>query len=79
MLRSEQDWQTFERHFHQLHQGFIQRLAERHPALTPTELKICSLLKTNCSTKEIAAILCISRHTVDGHRVSIRRKLANSK
>jgi tetratricopeptide (TPR) repeat protein/DNA-binding CsgD family transcriptional regulator len=78
MLRSEQDWQTFERHFHQLHQGFIQRLAEACPALTPTELKICSLLKTNCSTKEIAGILCISRHTVDGHRAQVRRKLALS-
>ena len=78
MMRSENDWQAFERHFHHLHQGFIHNLAEQYPTLTPTELKVCSLLRMNCSTKDIAGILCISRHTVDGHRATIRRKLGLS-
>jgi DNA-binding CsgD family transcriptional regulator len=74
-LASEDDWQTFERQFHQTHQDFIRHLAESYPELTPTELKVCSLLKVNCSTKDVARILSISRHTVDGHRTAIRRKI----
>jgi len=75
MLNNEQDWNAFERQFEQTHGDFIRRLIERFPSLTPTELKVCSLLKVNCSTKDIARILCISANTVDWHRRSIRRKL----
>ncbi len=75
LLKSSDEWHTFERQFHRVHQEFINRLADRFPTLTPTELKICSLLRVNYSTKDIARILVISPYTVDGHRSSIRRKI----
>lgn len=75
-MQQDSDWETFEHQFQHVHHGFFQRLSERHPNLTPTELKVCSLLKINLSSKEIGNILNISARTVDNHRLSIRRKLA---
>lgn len=45
------------------------------PNLTKTEVKICELLHRGSTTKEIARETNSSRHTVDGHRTSIRKKL----
>jgi len=54
----------------------VQRqLLQLAPTLSRTELKICELLSLGASTKEIAEKLCASRHTVDGHRTAIRKKL----
>ncbi len=68
-------WQTFEQQFQQLDQNFIHNLAEQHPELTPTELKVCSMLRISLSNKEIASIMNISVRTVDTHRTHIRKKL----
>ncbi len=54
----------------------VQRqLLQLAPSLSRTELKVCELLTLGASTKEIAEKLCASRHTVDGHRTAIRKKL----
>jgi tetratricopeptide (TPR) repeat protein/DNA-binding CsgD family transcriptional regulator len=54
----------------------VQRqLLQLAPTLSRTELKVCELLTLGASTKEIAEKLCASRHTVDGHRTAIRKKL----
>jgi tetratricopeptide (TPR) repeat protein len=45
------------------------------PTLTKTEIKVCELLHRGSSTKEIAQEMNSSRHTIDGHRTSIRKKL----
>lgn len=58
-----------------LRSEFILKLSQVYPALTPTELKICSLLKVDLSTKEIARLLHISVHTVETHRKHIRKKI----
>jgi tetratricopeptide (TPR) repeat protein/DNA-binding CsgD family transcriptional regulator len=67
---------TFEASYEKIHQGFMRSLAERHPALTPTELKVCALLKADMATKEIAAVLSSSVRTVETHRLRIRKKLS---
>jgi tetratricopeptide (TPR) repeat protein/DNA-binding CsgD family transcriptional regulator len=68
-------WQEFETRFEMVHQGFFNRLLEQYPGLTPTELKICSLLRLNMSTKDIALLTNRSIGTVDNIRSSIRKKL----
>jgi len=50
-------------------------LAERCPRLTPTELKVCALLKINLSNKEVGKLLSVSLRNVESHRYSIRKKL----
>jgi DNA-binding CsgD family transcriptional regulator len=54
---------------------FISRLSLQHQSLTPTEVKICNMIKTGMRTKEIAEIQGVSAATVNRHREHIRRKL----
>jgi tetratricopeptide (TPR) repeat protein len=74
-LRQEDEWKRFEEQFQQLHEAFIHILSERCPQLTPTELKICSLMKINLSSKEIARLLYTSLRTIESHRYNIKKKL----
>lgn len=69
------DWELFEAQFRSTHQGFIDHLLQRAPMLSPTELKVCAMMKINLSTKEIANILCCSARTVEHHRYKVRSKL----
>lgn len=72
---SSQGWTAFEEQFEKLHIDFVQRLSERHPSLTPTELKVCALLRLNLASKEIANLLCVTVRCAETHRYNIRRKL----
>jgi len=54
---------------------FIAKLTSSYPTLTPTELKVCSLLKVDLSTKEMARLMNISVHTIETHRKHIRKKM----
>jgi tetratricopeptide (TPR) repeat protein len=72
---ARQTWHAFEEQFNQVHPELIPRLLDRYPSLSPTELKICVLMKINLATKEIADILRTSPRTVEGHRRFIRKKM----
>ncbi|HYF03257.1 MAG TPA: tetratricopeptide repeat protein [Patescibacteria group bacterium] len=78
LLKNHDGMALFERQFDSLHQSFLKNLIQSYPALTPTELKICSLLRINLTTKEIANLLCISVATADLHRSHIRKKIGLS-
>ncbi len=69
------DAQLFQQQFDLLHPNFLTRLSQAFPQLTPTELKLCALLKSNLSSKDIACLLNISVRSVESHRLSIRTKL----
>ncbi len=71
----EQAWHEFETRFEQVHQGFFTRLLNEFPELSPSELKMCSLLRLNMATKDIALLTNRSIGTVDNIRSSIRKKL----
>jgi tetratricopeptide (TPR) repeat protein/DNA-binding CsgD family transcriptional regulator len=72
---SEGEWDQFEQQFRSIHYDFTDRLTRDYPTLSPTEVKVCALLKINLATKEIANILCCSPRTVEDHRYRIRKKL----
>ena len=74
-LRQEDEWKRFDQQFQQLHSDFIRILSERCPQLTPTELKICALMKISLSSKEIANLLYTSPRTIESHRYNIKKKL----
>jgi tetratricopeptide (TPR) repeat protein/DNA-binding CsgD family transcriptional regulator len=74
-LHGDEDWKRFEQEFQLVHHDFIRRLSERYPRLTPTELRVCALLKINLSNKEIADLLSVSLRNVETHRYWIRKKL----
>ncbi|HLP28531.1 MAG TPA: tetratricopeptide repeat protein [Candidatus Didemnitutus sp.] len=74
-LRDDNEWVRFEEKFEHLHQDFLTKLSQTYPKLTPTELKVCAMLKINLSNKEIAGLLSVSLRNVESHRYSIRKKL----
>jgi DNA-binding CsgD family transcriptional regulator len=74
-LSSEDDWQTFETHFDQAHQDFINRLKVTYPHLTQSDLKLCAYLRLNISSKEIAHLLNISVRGVEVRRYRLRKRI----
>jgi len=74
-LHGDDEWSRFEQEFQHVHQDFMRRLANDYPKLSPTELKVCALLKVNLSNKEIANLLSVSLRNVESHRYSIRKKM----
>ncbi|MBW1691361.1 MAG: LuxR family transcriptional regulator [Deltaproteobacteria bacterium] len=54
---------------------FVNQLSRRFLSLTPTEIKICRLIRSGMRTKEIAGIQGVSTATINRHREHIRRKL----
>jgi DNA-binding CsgD family transcriptional regulator len=60
---------------------FADQLTRRYHSLTPTEIRICNLIRRGMSSKEIASAEGITAGTVSVHREHIRRKLqlTNSK
>jgi FixJ family two-component response regulator len=72
----ENDFLTvFEAQFRDVHSGFYERLDVKHPELTPTEKKICTFLKMNLNSKEIAVLLLSTPASVEVTRARIRKKL----
>ncbi len=74
-LHSNREWEIFEKRFDMLFPDYQKKILQKFSDLTPSELRICILLKADLSTKEISSILCISGRAVEGHRLNIRRKL----
>lgn len=74
--RAERDnWDIFASRFHKIHPEFYTTLIRRFPDLTPTEVRVCSLIRIGLTSKEIASILSVSKRTVDSHREHINGKL----
>ena len=68
-------WNEFESHFTSVHPLFYSSLNERYPNLTAGEYKLCSFLKMNLSSKEIALITGKSQQSVDVARSRLRKKM----
>ena len=54
---------------------FINHLSRRFLSLTPTEIKICNMIRSGLRTKEIAQMQGVSMATINRHREHIRQKL----
>lgn len=76
--KMDKDWESFTQHFDKVHSDFIIVLKEKHGNLTPNETKICTYLRMNLSTKEIAQIMNISVRGVEISRYRLRKKLGLS-
>lgn len=74
-LKSEDYWKEFNLYFNQVDSNFGQELLKKHPELTPNDLRICSLIRINLTTKEIASLLNISVRGVEQSRYRLRKRL----
>ncbi|WP_051605607.1 LuxR C-terminal-related transcriptional regulator [Sediminibacter sp. Hel_I_10] len=71
----DDEWSIFEYNFNQVHQEFFNQIQDKHPNLTPKDLKICAYIKMDLSTKEIAPLMNISVRGVETQRYRLKQKL----
>ena len=69
------DWKNAMNSLKLSQQGFFKKLMEQFPGLTPNDLRLCSYLRMNFSTKEIARLLSISPRAVEISRYRLRKKM----
>ena len=74
-LAGGEEWSQFSQNFDQVHGGFITRLKDKYPSLTPQEIKFSAYIRMNLNTKEIANLLGISVRGVEIGRYRVRKKL----
>ena len=74
-----QNWEEFETRFTSVNKDFYKKLNTEYPKLSRGDLKLCSLIKLNLTSKEMAKLLGISLESVHTNRYRLRKKLALTK
>jgi DNA-binding CsgD family transcriptional regulator len=77
-IENEESWEMLKNAFENVDKDFIQQLLEKHPGLTPNDLKLCTYLRLNMNSKEIATLLNISVRSMETKRYRLRKKLGLS-
>lgn len=78
-ISNAQNWEEFETRFISVNHDFISNLNKRYPKLTQGDIKLCSLIKLNLSSKEMAKLLGISVQSIHTNRYRLRKKLGLEK
>lgn len=73
-LNIEKDWEAFKLHFEGVHPDFYNRLKAAHPQLSQNDMKHCTYIKVNLSSKEIARLMNISPKSVQMSRYRLKKK-----
>lgn len=74
-LNNTDDWKFFEEAFNNADKDFFKKLKDKHPSLTPNDLKLCAYLRLNLTSKEIAPLFNISTKSVEIKRYRLRKKM----
>ncbi len=74
-LNNRDDWKMFQEAFNNADKKFLDKVKDKHPDLTPNDLRLCAYLRLNLSSKEIAPLLNISPRSVEVKRYRLRKKM----
>ncbi|WP_319005347.1 helix-turn-helix and ligand-binding sensor domain-containing protein [Flavobacterium shii] len=74
-ITEDDSWNVFKEAFDNADKDFLKRVKQRHPLLTPNDLRLCAYLRLNLSSKEIAPLLNISVRSVEIKRYRLRKKM----
>lgn len=74
-ISDDDDWAVFKENFDLIYDKFFRNLQEKYPSLTPSDLKLCALLRLNYSSKDVARMLNLSPRGVEAARYRLRKKL----
>lgn len=74
----DEDWEHFAQHFDKVHSDFTQVLMSIHNNITPNDVKLCTYLRMNLSSKEISRLMNISVRGVELSRYRLRKKMGLS-
>ncbi len=72
-------WEQFTEQFDQVHVEFQQRITERFPQLTKNDLKLCTYLRMNLSSKEISTLMFVTVRAIEVSRSRLRKRLGLQK
>jgi DNA-binding CsgD family transcriptional regulator len=72
-------WEQFAQHFDKVNSNFLVALKAKYPEITTTETKLCTYLRMNLSSKEIAQLMHITSKSVELSRYRLRKKLGLQK
>lgn len=78
-IQNEDYWKEFNLYFNEFDQNFINKLRANYPNLTKNDLRLCSLLRMDLSTKEIASLLNVSIRAVEQSRYRLKKRIGLSK
>lgn len=73
--RLDDNWEQFTQQFDRVHVEFHQRLLDQFPDLTKNDLKLCTYLRMNLSSKEIASLTFVTVRAVEVSRSRLRKRL----
>lgn len=74
----EEGWKRFEEYFSDTHSSFYNNISQTHKNLTPSEIRLCTLLRLNMNSKEIAAFVHQEEASVRVSRSRLRKKIGLS-
>lgn len=75
ILLTDEQWEDFKELFEQVHGGFLTRLKEKLPQLTPSEVRYMALSKLNLSNKEMANMLGIGLSGMRNYKYRLSKKI----
>jgi len=73
-LNLDEEWNTFLKHFNNVHSDFFTKLKNKFPQLTPNDLKNCAYIRMNLSSKEIAILMNITPKSAKMTRYRLKKK-----
>jgi len=68
-------WNRYEENYRELNPTFYKQFLTKHPDMTPAEIRLCTLLRLNMSSKEIAASIHQEETSIRVSRSRLRTKL----
>ena len=74
-LLTDEQWNDFKFIFEKVHTGYLNRLRDKLPGLSPAETRFMALSKLKLSNKEMAGMLGISPDAIRMYRHRLRKKL----
>lgn len=74
-ILTDEQWEDFRALFEKVHGGYLRRVKEKFPTLTPAEIRFIALAKLQLSTKEMASMLGVSPVSVRSTWSRLRKKV----
>ncbi|MCB0700812.1 MAG: hypothetical protein KDC11_13210 [Chitinophagaceae bacterium] len=75
IILTEEQWDNFKDTFEEVHSGFLYRLREKMPDLTPAETRFMALTKLRMTNKEMAGMLGVGDAAVRNYKYRLLKKL----
>jgi hypothetical protein len=75
IANEEDEWAHFQQQFELIEPSFLKNILNKFPALTPSDLKILTLIRMNLDSKEITRILRITLESTNKARYRLRKRL----